>query len=56
MIKIYATKAKELAVLEFLAEFKVSAFTNYPIKGRTRKVRGHFKQRLGLYKVTNYPI
>lgn len=50
MIKIYSSKEKERAVIDFLAEFRVRAFTSYPIKGRTRKVRG-----TQMYKIINFP-
>jgi len=55
MIKIYSTKEKEREIISLLAEFQVSAFTNYPIKGRTRKMRGT-RRGAGLYKIINYPI
>lgn len=51
MIKIYSSRERELEVIDFLAEFRVRAFTTYPIKGRTRKVRG-----TKLYKVINFPL
>lgn len=53
MLKIYsANRSAEYELLEFLAEFpKHRVFINYPIKGRTRKVRG-----TQLYRVVNFPI
>ena len=54
MIKIYGSKESEREVLDFLSEFRVRVFTNYPIKGRTRKERR--SARKGLYKVINFPV
>ena len=51
MLKLYGSRASESEVLDFLSEFKVRVFTNYPIKGRTRKNR-----RTKLYRVTNFPV
>lgn len=51
MLKIYGNnRMTEEELLTMLAEFKVRVFINYPIKGRTRKVRG-----TNLYKVVNFP-
>ena len=55
MIKIYGTKEAEKALIPILAEFRVSTFTSYSIKGVTRKVRGTRRGK-GFYKVVNYPI
>lgn len=53
MLKIYSSNRQaEQELIEFLGEFpKHRVFVNYPIKGRTRKVRG-----TGLYRIINFPI
>lgn len=51
MLKIYAPRAQELRLLPLLAEFKARVITNYPIKGRTRKIAGK-----NAYKVIDFPI
>lgn len=51
MIKIYGNKEKEKQIVEFLSEFRVRVYLNYPVKGMTRKVRG-----TKLYKIINFPI
>ena len=48
MIKVYASKETDRELIDLLAEFKCRVFTNYPIKGKTRKVRG-----TQLFKVVN---
>ena len=54
MLKIYGSKEAEAQLLEILAEYRVTTFLTYAVKGRTRKVRsGRGK---GYYKVVNYPI
>ena len=51
MIKILGKKVYELELLMVLAEYpRLRVFLNYPVKGRTKKVRGK-----ELYKVVNFP-
>jgi len=51
MIKIYGSREEEARLLAYLVEFKVRAVVNYPIKGKTRKIR-----KQNLYKIIYYPI
>lgn len=51
MLKIYANREREIALLPLLAEFKARVITSFPIKGRTRKIKGK-----NAYKVINFPI
>lgn len=40
MLKIYAKKEVELEIADFiLNEFKARVFSNYPIKGKNKKMR-----------------
>lgn len=51
MIKIYARKDKELAIIGLLSgEIRGRLYTSYPVKGMTRKERGG-----RMYKVVNAP-
>lgn len=56
MLRVYASKSVEAELLSFLAEFKARVYTNYPVKGVTRKVSGVRGRGKKLYKVVNFPI